>query len=317
MSKIKKNVFIDGEVGTTGLKVYEKLQNHPNINILSLEQSKRKDLDYKKDMLSYCDVAFLCLPDESSRETVGIADKLGDKSPIIIDASTAYRVNVDWSYGLPELGKNYRERIANSKRISVPGCYSTGANVIIKPLLEYKILSNDAPFIINAISGYSGGGKSLINYFKKKNHEPFFLYSLELNHKHLREIKYHNNLKLNPIFSPSVGDFIQGMIVSLPIHFSWFSKSIKTKDIQDLFEMFYSNSKFIKVLKNREGLSSKGYLRPDNLVNTNFLDISIFGNDDNKQLIISSRLDNLGKGASGAAIQCMNIALGLDEKSGL
>ena len=157
----------------------------------------------------------------------------------------------------------------------------------------------------------------MINYFKEEDHEPFFNYGLKLNHKHLPEIMYHNNLDLTPIFSPSVGDFIQGMIVSIPIHFNWFTKKVNTQIVQSLMEDFYSGTNFIKVLKKDEGISSQGYFRPDNLVGTNNLEISIFGNDDNNQLIISSRLDNLGKGASGAAIQCMNIALGFDETLGL
>ena len=268
-------------------------------------------------MLELSDVTFLCLPDLSAIETVDIANELGDKSPIIIDASTAHRTNPNWAYGLPELGLDYRKKLLNSKRIAAPGCYSTGANVILKPLLINNFISPKNPIIINAVSGYSGGGKKLINYFKKQNHEPFFNYGLKLDHKHLPEIMYHNNLDLTPIFSPSVGNFIQGMIVSIPIHFNWFTKKVDTLIIQSLMEEFYSESNFIKVLKKDEGLSSQGYFRPDNLVGTNNLEISIFGNDANNQLIISSRLDNLGKGASGAAIQCMNIALGFDETLGL
>ena len=314
---MKKDIFIDGETGTTGLQVHEKLSKHPNVNIMSVDQSKRKDISYKKEMLAKSDVTFLCLPDEISIETVQIADELGDKSPIIIDASTAHRTNPKWSYGLPELGENYRKSIENSKRIASPGCYSTGANVILKPLISNGIISKNIPIIINAVSGYSGGGKSMINYFKEKDHEPFFNYGLKLNHKHLPEIIYHNKLEQTPIFSPSVGGFIQGMIVSIPLHFSWFNDKMDTKKIQYLMEEFYSGANFIKVLKKDEGVSDKGYFRPDNLVGTNYLDISIFGNDDNDQLIISSRLDNLGKGASGAAIQSMNIALGFDETLGL
>jgi N-acetyl-gamma-glutamyl-phosphate reductase len=314
---MKKEIFIDGETGTTGLQVHEKLSKHPNVNILSVNQSKRKDISYKKEMLAKSDVTFLCLPDESSIETVQIADELGDESPIIIDSSTAHRANPNWSYGLPELGENYRKNLEKSQRIASPGCYSTGANVILKPLISNGILSQDLPIIINAVSGYSGGGKSMINYFKETDHEPFFNYGLKLNHKHLSEIIYHNKLKKIPIFSPSVGDFIQGMIVSIPLHFSWFNDKVNTEIIQRLMEEFYSGSNFIKVLKKNEGISDKGYFRPDNLVGTNCLDISVFGNNDNEQLIISSRLDNLGKGASGAAIQSMNIALGFDETLGL
>ena len=314
---MKKNVFIDGEIGTTGLQVHEKLKKHPNINILSVNQNKRKDLDYKKEMFEASDVSFLCLPDDGAVEAVEIANQLGNKSPIIIDASTAHRTNPDWAYGLPELGLDFRKKLLNSKRIAAPGCYSTGANVILKPLLENNVISHRNPIVINAVSGYSGGGKALINYFKEKDHEPFFNYGLKLNHKHLPEIIYHNNLELTPIFSPSVGDFIQGMIVSIPIHFNWFREKVNTQIVQTLMEEFYSGANFIKVLKKDEGISAQGYFRPDNLVGTNNLEISIFGNDDNNQLIISSRLDNLGKGASGAAIQCMNIALGFDETLGL
>ena len=314
---MKKNIFIDGEVGTTGLQVHEKLSKHPNVNILPVDHSKRKDTLYKKEMLEASDVTFLCLPDDSAIETVKIADELDDKSPIIIDASTAHRTNLSWSYGLPELGLNYRNKIVGSKRIAVPGCYATGANVIIKPLLENKLISSSQPLVINAVSGCSGGGKELISYFNEKDHAPHFNYGLTLDHKHLPEIKFHNYLEFNPIFSPSVGDFIQGMIVSIPIHFNWFCSPITTNKIQSVMEEFYFNSQFIQVLKKNEGLNTKGHLRPDNLVGTNLLDINVFGNDANKQIIICSRLDNLGKGASGAAVQCMNIALGYEENIGL
>ena len=314
---MKKNIFIDGESGTTGLQVYERLNKHPYVNVLAIDNERRKSTSYKKEMLAYCDIAFLCLPDKSAIETVEIADQLGNESPIIIDASTVYRTNGDWAYGLPELGQNYKNKIIESKRIAVPGCYPTGANLIIKPLIDYEYISSNNPFIISAVSGYSGGGKDLIKYFKEEDHEPFFTYGLNLDHKHLPEIKFHNNLSLDPIFMPSVGDFIQGMIVSVPIHFSSFVKKVDTETIQNLMEEFYLDSKFVSVLKKNEGLNSKGFLRPDSLVNTNFLDISVFGNDKNEQVVISSRLDNLGKGASGAAIQCMNLVLGYDETLGL
>jgi len=314
---MKKNIFIDGESGTTGLQVYERLNKHPYVNILPIDNERRKSTSYKKEMLASCDIAFLCLPDKSAIETVEIADQLGNEAPVIIDASTAHRTNIDWAYGLPELGQNYKNKILESKRIAVPGCYPTGANLIIKPLIDYKYISSNNPFIISAVSGYSGGGKDLIRYFKEEDHEPFFTYGLNLDHKHLPEIKFHNNLSLDPIFMPSVGDFIQGMIVSIPLHFSSFIKKVDTETIQTFMEEFYLDSKFVSVLKKDEGLNSKGYLRPDNLVNTNFLDISVFGNDKNEQLVISSRLDNLGKGASGAAIQCMNLVLGYDEALGL
>ena len=314
---MKKNIFIDGESGTTGLQVYERLNKHPYVNVLAIDNERRKSTSYKKEMLASCDIAFLCLPDKSAIETVEIADQLGNESPIIIDASTVYRTNGDWAYGLPELGQHYKNKIIESKRIAVPGCYPTGANLIIKPLIDYEYISSNNPFIISAVSGYSGGGKDLIKYFKEEDHEPFFTYGLNLDHKHLPEIKFHNNLSLDPIFMPSVGDFIQGMIVSIPIHFSSFVKKVDTNTIQTLMEEFYLDSKFVSVLKKNEGLNSKGFLRPDNLVNTNFLDISVFGNDKNEQVVISSRLDNLGKGASGAAIQCMNLVLGYDETLGL
>ena len=314
---MKKNVFIDGEVGTTGLQVYDRLSKHPNVNILKIDQSKRKETSYKKEMLKASDVTFLCLPDNIAIETVAIADELGKNSPIIIDASTAHRTNDGWSYGLPELGDNYKKSIIGSKRIAVPGCYATGANVILKPLIENKILPKNTPLVINAVSGYSGGGKDLISYFNNELHEPFFNYGLQLNHKHLPEIKFHNGLDVTPIFNPTVGDFIQGMSVCVPIHFQWLSQSIKTSDILSIIKDFYFNSEFIKVLKKNEALSETGYLRPDNLVDTNFLDISVFGNDQNNQAVIIARLDNLGKGASGAAVQCMNIALRYDETLGL
>jgi N-acetyl-gamma-glutamyl-phosphate reductase len=197
---MRKNIFIDGESGTTGLQVYERLNKHPYVNVLPVDKDRRKSPSYKKEMLASCDVVFLCLPDKSAIETVEIADQLDNESPIIIDASTAHRTHQDWAYGLPELGQNYRNKIIGSKRIAVPGCYPTGANIIIKPLIDKKYISTNNPIIISAVSGYSGGGKDLINYFNKEDHEPFFTYGLNLDHKHLPEIKFHNNLVLNPIF---------------------------------------------------------------------------------------------------------------------
>ena len=246
---MKKNIFIDGESGTTGLQVYERLNKHPYVNVLSIDNERRKSTSYKKEMLASCDIAFLCLPDKGAIETVEIADQLGNESPIIIDASTAHRTNVDWAYGLPELGQNYKNKIIQSKRIAVPGCYPTGANLIIKPLIDYEYISSNYPFIISAVSGYSGGGKDLIRYFKEEDHEPFFTYGHNLDHKHLPEIKFHNNLSLDPIFMPSVGDFIQGMIVSIPLHFSSFIKKVDTETIQTFMEEFYLDSKFVSVLK--------------------------------------------------------------------
>lgn len=311
-----KKVFIDGEEGTTGLQIYERLEKHPNIEVIKIDPNKRKNLLEKKEMMKKADLVFLCLPDSASRESVSIGEELEEDCPIFIDASTAHRTSAMWSYGLPELSDEYRNNINKSNLIAVPGCYATGSNLIIFPLTKTGLISCSHHFIIQAVSGFSGGGKNLIEY-QNNNNSPFFYYGLNLNHKHLPEIKFHCGLENNPIFLPSVANFYQGMIVNLFLTIKDFEKETSFFEIESFFSDYYQNQQFIKVKSNDDIELPDGFYKPNLIVNSNDVEINIFKNTNSGQLIISANFDNLGKGASAAAIQCMNLRFGFDEILGL
>lgn len=311
-----KKVFIDGEEGTTGLQIYERLEKHPNIEVIKIDSNKRKNLLEKKEMMKKADLVFLCLPDAASREAVATGEELEEDCPIFIDASTAHRTSAMWSYGLPELSDEYRNNINKSNLIAVPGCYATGSNLIIFPLIKMGLISNSKQFIIQAVSGFSGGGKNLIEY-QNNNDSPFFYYGLNLNHKHLPEIKFHCGLENNPIFLPSVANFYQGMIVNLFLTIKDFEKETSFFEIESFFSDYYQNQQFIKVKSNDDIQLPDGFYKPNLIVNSNDVEINIFKNTNSGQLIISANFDNLGKGASAAAIQCMNLRFGFDEILGL
>ena len=311
-----KKVFIDGEEGTTGLQIYERLDKHPNIKVIKIDSNKRKNLLEKKEMMKKADLVFLCLPDTASREAVAIGEELEENCPIFIDASTAHRTSTMWSYGLPELSDEYRNNINKSNFIAVPGCYATGSNLIIFPLIKMGLISNSHQFLIQAVSGFSGGGKHLIEY-QNNNDSPFFYYGLNLNHKHLPEIKFHCGLENNPIFLPSVANFYQGMIVNLFLTIKDFKKERSFFEIENFFINYYQDQQFIKVNSDNNFELINGFYKPNLLINTNNVEINFFKNINSGQLIISSNFDNLGKGASAAAVQCMNLRFGFDEKLGL
>lgn len=313
---MKKKVFIDGEEGTTGLQLSEKLKNHPQIELLKINSIKRKQNSEKQKLMGLSDLTFLCLPDNASVESVKLGRELGKNCPIFIDASTAHRVSPNWTYGLPELSNQHEDQIKISKNICVPGCYATGASLIIYPLIKKKLIRNSHNFIIQAISGYSGGGKKLIEYFNHKN-TSFFYYGLDLNHKHLPEIKIHNNLTANPTFLPSVANFYQGMIVNIFLNKKDFIYENSFYEIENILSNYYNQKKFISVKHNKNFEFQDGYYKPEKYINSNYLDINIFKHNSSGQLIISSILDNLGKGASGAAIQCMNLRFGFKEELSL
>jgi len=311
-----KKVFIDGEEGTTGLQIYERLEKHPNIEVIKIDPNKRKNLLEKKELMKKADLVFLCLPDVASREAVSIGEELEEDCPIFIDASTAHRTSAMWSYGLPELSYEYRNNINKSNLIAVPGCYATGSNLIIFPLTKTGLIPCSHQFIIQAVSGFSGGGKNLIEY-QNNNNSPFFYYGLNLNHKHLPEIKFHCGLENNPIFLPSVANFYQGMIVNLFLTIKDFKKETSFFEIESFFSDYYQNQQFIKVKSNDDIQLPDGFYKPNLIVNSNDVEINIFKNTNSGQLIISANFDNLGKGASAAAIQCMNLRFGFDEILGL
>ena len=315
---MKKKIFIDGEEGTTGLQINAKLSSHPEVELLNIDLEKRKDPKERQKMMSLSDLTFLCLPDEAAVDAVKISRDLPlSDCPIIIDASSAHRISKDWVYGLPELSNIQKQKISNSRKVSVPGCYATGANVLINPLIKNSILSNETLFTIYAVSGFSGGGKKLISHFNANDPEPFFYYGLNLNHKHLPEIKFYNSLKHNPIFVPSVANFFQGMIVTVPLHLKSLNKGFKIEDIKEIYKHHYNGCCFINFDKASETISENGFFRPDKIINTNKLNICLFANDEKDQIILTSCFDNLGKGASSAAIQCMNLVFGFPENLSL
>ncbi len=243
---------------------------------------------------------------------------------VVIDASTAYRVDDDWTYGFPELCDAQKAALRSSKRISNPGCYPTGFIALIRPLVDAGLIPPDAPLTVNAISGYSGGGKGLIGIYESDEHEPWGAYGFSMNHKHLPEMAKYTGLIRQPIFQPAVGSFAQGMVVSVPIHYSLLTKGTTGKDVHDALAERYAGSAFVKVMPPGEdgakgaGLLERGaFLRPDTLANTNELELFVFYSDVDERMVLCARLDNLGKGASGAAVQNLNLSLGLDETAGL
>jgi len=319
----RKKVFIDGEAGTTGLQVRERLAGRTDIEIISPPSDLRKDEATRKKFLNEADAVILCLPDAASIEAASWIEPDNDRT-VLIDASTAFRVDDDWVYGFPEMDKLQKEAISKSKRISNPGCYPTGFIGITRPLVSAGLIEKGTPLTVNAISGYSGGGKALIEIYESGNVEPWGAYGFNLAHKHIPEMSKYSLLGKEPIFQPQVASFAQGMVVSVPLHYSFLKPGTTGKDLYDTLLDHYENSAFVEVMPfgntdiMEAGLLERGaFLRPDTLADTNKLQIFVFDNADIGQCIICARLDNLGKGASGAAVQNMNIALGFNEDASL
>lgn len=307
--------YIDGAEGTTGLQLKQRLLSHPEIQIISADVNKRKDLNYKLDQFSNSDLIFLCLPDnEASLITDKIHENFGNEK-VIIDASSAHRVSDGWVYGFPELNSSQRQFLKNSNRITNPGCYPTGALSIIRPLVENNFIDNTSKLIINAVSGYTGGGKKLIDFFSNNKKDKFFHYSTFLNHKHTKEIKHYGLLEHSPIFCPSVAAFPQGMAVSIPLHLDWLNDNLDGKKIYKIFKEYYDLDPLITIypLNSRDTLSDEGFFSPEVLVGSNRISISIFSNEKLGQIWLIACLDNLGKGASGAAVQNLNVRFGFKE----
>jgi len=306
-------IFIDGQAGTTGLQLEGRLRNRPDIQLLEIDPSFRKNMNAKQALMDESDVVFLCLPDDSAIESV----KMVKKSTVVIDASTAHRTASGWAYGLPELSSAHRAAIATGKRIAVPGCHACGFSAIVYPFVTGGYLPAGARINCTSLTGYSGGGKSLIQTYETgrkaddclKSPRP---YALGLTHKHLPEMIAVSGLTNPPHFYPVVGDMFQGMLVTVHLWAEQFTRAVNLKNIQEILREHYNDSHFIRVV---EPDTDGGFVDPTACNNTNFLDLCVFGND--SQILIAARLDNLGKGASGAAVQCMNIACGLDERMGL
>lgn len=306
-------VYIDGQEGTTGLKILERFKDRNDIELLRIDEDKRKDNDERKKLINSSDFTFLCLPDAAAKEAVAMA---GDKVRII-DASTAHRTNPDWAYGFPELGKDFRSKIEQSNRTAVPGCYASGFISMVYPLVKLGIMPEDYPVTCHAVSGYSGAGKKAIAAYEGENRPADFdtprQYALTQQHKHLPEMQKICGLSYAPAFNPLVCDYFSGMVVSLPIFTRLLTKKYTPDDIRKALAEFYGDAYFVKVMP--EGEPADGFIGANNISGTNNMQIFVNGNDE--RLILCSRLDNLGKGASGAAVQCLNIMMGIDEKTGL
>lgn len=298
-------VFIDGEAGTTGLGIRERLADHPGISLRSLPAAQRKDPDAKRDLLADVDVAILCLPDEAARDTVRLADTLPGGGPKILDASTAHRVASGWAYGFPELGAGQAAVIAGARRVANPGCYATGAIALLRPLVDAGLLPPGHPVAINAVSGYSGGGKAMIEAYEAGNAPAFEAYGLGLDHKHLPEIAALSKLAGPPIFVPSVGNFRQGMLVGVPLHLGTLPGRPTVAALRAALAAHYAGAAHVTV-----ATDTPKRLEPQALNDTNDMVLRVVGDEGKGQVVLIAILDNLGKGASGAAVQNLALMIG-------
>lgn len=308
-----KKVFIDGKDGTTGLKIYNRFENREDIELLLIDEDKRKDARERAKLINESDYTFLCLPDAASREAVTLVENDG---VTLIDTSTAHRTLPDWAYGFAELSRDHRQKIQSSNRIAVPGCYASGFNSIVYPLIKSGFIAPDYDIVCFALSGYTGAGKKGIAQYESEDRPKELdsprLYALTQEHKHLREMKAISGLDKEPVFSPMICDYPQGMVVTVPLFTASMNRKYSKEDIYKMFSEHYGGSPIVKV---RELGYTENMIGSNNFANRDDMEIEINGNED--RILITSRFDNLGKGASGAAIQCLNIAMGIDETTGL
>ena len=307
-------IFIDGEAGTTGLGIRERLLSVAGIDLRSLTGDKRKDPAARREIMAEVDLVVLCLPDEAAMESVGLADGLGAAAPKLLDASTAHRVADGWVYGFAELAAGQAAAIAAAARVANPGCYPTGGIGLLRPLVEAGLVPADYPVTVNAVSGYSGGGKSMIADFEGGTGPSFELYGLGLEHKHLPELQVYSGLSRRPIFVPSVGNYRQGMLVSVPLQLDTLPGRPGGSDLHAALAKRYAGSSYVSVMPLESEAAKSGRIEPEALNETNRLELYVFANDTHRQAVLVARLDNLGKGASGAAVQNMRLMLGLAEK---
>lgn len=313
---MKTKIFIDGSEGTTGLRIYERFEGRDDIELLRISSELRKDVNERKRLINESDITFLCLPDAAARESVSLVENENVK---IIDTSTAHRTEEGWAYGFPELSEKHREAIVNGKRIAVPGCHATGFMAVVYPLIAGGLLPKDYPVSAFSLTGYSGGGKKMIAEYEEdgRNKDTFAPreYALTQQHKHLKEMKAITGLTREPLFSPIVADYYSGMVVSVPVYTEFLSKCKNPKEMTEYFANYYKDQKFVQVVENGSEDLYGGMLSGNTLSGWDGLKIYITGNDE--RMVLSAQFDNLGKGASGAAVQCLNILLGCKEDTGL
>lgn len=313
---MKTKVFIDGSEGTTGLRIFERFQNRDDIELLQIDSALRKDPQERKKLINASDITFLCLPDEAAREAVSLVE---NENVVVIDASTAHRTEEGWAYGFPELSSEHREKIKNGKRVAVPGCYATGFISMIYPLIKGGILPEDYPVTSFALSGYSGAGKKTIAAYEDENRPKQLSagreYALTQQHKHLKEMKKITGLTRTPLFSPIIDDYYSGMVVSIQLYADMLAKKETPESLLQYFAEYYKNQQFIRVSAADDEIAASGFLAGNELSGWDGLKIYVTGNEE--RIVVSAQFDNLGKGASGAAIQCMNIVLGCEEDKGL
>lgn len=307
-----KKIFIDGKAGTTGLRIFERLENFKGIEIISLSEEKRKDIAARKEALNSADIAFLCLPDDAARESVSLIE---NDNTVVIDTSTAHRTDETFAYGFPELSKKHREKIENSKRIAVPGCHASGFIALVYPLVESGILGKNENLSCFSLTGYSGGGKKMIAEYEDMERDELLdaprQYGLTQQHKHLKEMKAISKIENAPVFCPVVAPFYSGMEVTVPIFKNMLKSGTTIEDIKNIYKSKYQGP----IVNFSENNDESGFISAGAYSGADSMEISVYGNED--RIILTARYDNLGKGASGAAIECLNIVLGQDETTGL